>query len=121
MAGSVSGDTPLPLFLKYKLQPAKAARLRQLVLALDAPVQFRLGTGPSAPLNDVSPRGHLQNEAGGTGGGLLNRFAPKGVGIVPSVLRHAYHARIGENWARKMCMPFGAGKVCYVRPRGGGW
>ena len=30
----------------------------------------------------------MQNEAGGTGGGLLNRFAPKGVGIVPSVLRH---------------------------------
>lgn len=29
----------------------------------------------------------MQNEAGGTGGGLLNRFALKGVGIVPSVLR----------------------------------
>lgn len=50
MAGSISGDAPLPLFVKYKLRPAKAARLRQLVLALDAPVQFRLGTGPLAPL-----------------------------------------------------------------------
>ena len=60
MAGSVSGDTPLPLFVEYKLQPAKAARLRQLVLALDAPVQFRLGIGPLAPLNDVSQRGHIQ-------------------------------------------------------------
>lgn len=63
----------------------------------------------------------MQNEAGGTGGGLLNCFALKGVGIVPSVLRHAYHAWIGEIQARKMCMPIRAGKVCYVRPRGGGW
>ena len=98
--GAFRGDTPLPLFVKYKLRPAKAARLRQLVLALDAPVQFRLGIGPLAPLYDVAQGRHLQNEAGGTGGGLLNRFAPKGVGIVPSILRHAYHARFGENWAR---------------------
>ena len=47
-------------FVKYKLRPVKAARLRQLVLALDAPVQFRLGTGPLAPLNDVAQREHLQ-------------------------------------------------------------
>lgn len=47
-------------FVKYKLRPVKAARLRQLVLALDAPVQFRLGIGPLAPLNDVAQRGHLQ-------------------------------------------------------------
>lgn len=59
--GAFSGDTPLPLFVKYKLRPAKAARLRQLVLALDAPVQFRLGTGPSAPLNDVSQEGHSRH------------------------------------------------------------
>lgn len=62
----------------------------------------------------------MQNEAGGTGGGLLNRFALKGVGIVPSVLRHAYHAWIGEIQARKMCMPFGAGKDCYVQAKGRG-
>ena len=30
----------------------------------------------------------MQNEADGIGGGLLTRFAPEGVGIVPSVLRH---------------------------------
>ncbi len=58
------------------------------------------GTRLPAPLYDVAQGRHLQNEAGGTGGGLLNRFAPKGVGIVPSILRHAYHARLGENWAR---------------------
>ena len=61
MAGSVSGDASLPVLQGiYKLRPVKAARLRQLVLALDAPVQFRLGTGPLAPLNDVAQRGHLQ-------------------------------------------------------------
>ena len=56
--GAFRGDTPLPLLVKYKLRPAKAARLQQLVLALDAPVQFRLGIGPLAPLNDVAQRGH---------------------------------------------------------------
>nr|DAR49814.1 MAG TPA: hypothetical protein [Caudoviricetes sp.] len=45
----------------YKLRPVKAARLRQLVLAPDAPVQFRLGTGSLAPLDDVAQRGHLRH------------------------------------------------------------
>nr|DAF68475.1 MAG TPA: hypothetical protein [Caudoviricetes sp.] len=33
----------------------------------------------------------------------------------------AYHVWLRGSRTRKMCMPFGAGKVCYVRPRGGGW